>query len=256
MNCPFAHHGIRRLSPTRLNKARHSLALFLVEDVLGHRASPGAAMMTGLAAETGVTLGLADPRMAVDACAEQAVADLEGRLADTDIPADERARRCRDLRGDGRRPGMVAAALAALRPLGRPDDVQGRVELRLDGIAIPVVGYRDFLFADRDVELKTTSRLAAGLTPAQRLQAALYARGSGRPQAVCVATPRQARLAPVTPAEVDQGIAEATAIAHTLRRFLALSADPAELAGLVIPDYESYRWAPATTAAARNLFGY
>ena len=39
-------------------------------------------------------------------------------------------------------------------------------------------------------------------------------------------------------------------------RFLALSADRRELAGLVSPDYGNFRWDAVTGARARELWGF
>ena len=52
-------------------------------------------------------------------------------------------------------------------------------------------------------------------------------------------------------------IAALTNIAQRLNRFLSLSKDPHELAGLLIPNYESFYWNnPATRAQGLSVFGF
>ena len=46
-------------------------------------------------------------------------------------------------------------------------------------------------------------------------------------------------------------------IALSLGRFLALSHDARELAGLIVPDFDSFYWSdPSVRAAGRDVFGF
>jgi hypothetical protein len=46
-------------------------------------------------------------------------------------------------------------------------------------------------------------------------------------------------------------------IALSLGRFLAISNDPRELAGLIVPDFESFWWSDLSApAAGREIFGF
>jgi hypothetical protein len=69
--------------------------------------------------------------------------------------------------------------------------------------------------------------------------------------------PQQVRVYEMSGDDVRRHLAALRLIALSLGRFLALSNDPRELAGLIIPDFESFWWSdPAARAAGREVFGF
>ena len=51
---------------------------------------------------------------------------------------------------------------------------QEKVEVKVEDLPVPVIGYIDFLFKDKIVDLKTTNRMPSNPTEAQKRQMALY----------------------------------------------------------------------------------
>ena len=49
-----------------------------------------------------------------------------------------------------------------------------KVEVKLDDLPVPIIGFVDFLFKDKIVDLKTTTRMPSKPTEAQKRQMALY----------------------------------------------------------------------------------
>jgi hypothetical protein len=266
---PFERHGIDHLSASSLNLARNNLALWVVQYLFGEKGQPSLAMIAGNAVEDGVAHGLFHPEADLEACKSLARESFMRRTALGGFDTQAREAKLADIVGypaEGRKkaaPGMVAAALESLRPYGRPTKPEGhhqcRIEITLDGIPVPVIGYKDFAFDDHglDVDLKTTARMPSDMSADHQLQGAIYWKASGnRAQRFCYATRADAVVLELSADAAREAIRTAIGIAHCLMRFLALSGDRGELARLIIPDYGNFRWDGGTGARAREIWGF
>ena len=163
----FARHGIDHLSASSLNLWAAEPALWVMERLLKRRSPDSAIAARGKAVEHGVDLGLRDPALAVEACARAAEQAFDRAMA---LSPDSR-------RDDERKnlAGYVATALAELRPYGVPTAYQDRVEIELDGVSVPLVGYIDWRFDQHGliVDLKTSERLPAAISDAHGRQGAV-----------------------------------------------------------------------------------
>lgn len=250
----FATHGIDHLSPSSLNAFAAEPALWVMERLLGHKSPVGCAAHRGTAAEAGIEIGLIHPDLPVAECQAHALKEFD-RLAA--LSADPNREKERDAI-----PGIVEIGLAELRQYGAPtlpeNGRQHRVEVTLEGVPVPVMGYLDFLFDGHGiiVDLKTQLRLASEIPENHARQGALYQAARGN---------HQMRFAYVTPKKIGvyvlengrQHLEALRQIALRLNRFLAVSKDPQELAGIVCPDFTSFYWSdPATRARGREVFGF
>lgn len=239
-----------RHSPSSLNLFCASPALFVLERVLMQRQPVGSPAHRGTAVEAGVALGLCEAADTAS-CVAEAFRRYDTESALSSDPRREEYRKAI--------PDMVTLALDELRPYGKPSSVQGFVEWRPDGLASPIVGYYDFLWADHGivVDLKTTGALPSQIKTAHARQVALYASA--------ISDNIDARLTYVTPKKratyrlenVREHRAALHKIALTVERFLALSDDPAFFATIVAPDLESFYWTDAgARQAAFELWGF
>lgn len=259
MTNSFTRYGIDHLSASSLNLWATEPAVWAMERLMGHRSPASAQMARGKAVEHGVHAGLLDPAQPIDACAALAVKAFDRDM--TLVPDDRR---------DSEReaiPGYVACGLAELRQYGIPTAYQDRVELRLDDVPIPIIGFIDWRFDDHGliVDLKTSERLPSAISLSHARQGAVYARAHGN---------YGMRFAYVKPAagkkdgravvvyelermEIERQLAALRQIALRLERFLALSIDPAELCGLLVPDYERFHWTnPIARARGAEIYGF
>ncbi len=256
---PFERHGISRLSPSALNHFAAEPAHFVMQRLLGLRAPAGAAAARGTAVENGVHLGLIDPAAPVEACiaAAEAAFAREMVLNPDDRRASER----------GNLAGYVANALAELRGYGVPSAAQQRVEIRLDDVPVPVEGYIDWRFDDHGliVDLKTTERLPSAISDTHGRQGAVYARAHGNygmrfayvKPAAGKKDGRAVVVYELSADDVRRHLAALRQIALRLGRFLSLSSDPHELAGVVVPDFEHFWWNhPIARSHGRNVYGF
>jgi PD-(D/E)XK nuclease superfamily len=256
---PFERHGIEHLSASSLNLWAAEPALWIMERLLGRKAPPGVPAARGKAVEHGVHLGLSNPRLSIEECIEGAEREFARHTA---LSADPR-------REDERKKlaGWVRGALAELRQYGAPDGFQEKVEVRLDDVPVPIVGYIDWRFSDHGliVDLKTTERFPSQIGDAHGRQGAVYASAHGNfGMRFAYAKPapgktdrRQVTVYEMSGDDVRRHLAALRAIALSLSRFLSMSNDAHELAGLIAPDFDSFYWSePAARAAGREVFGF
>lgn len=241
---PFETHGIPHLSPSTLNTFAASPAMFVLEKILKQRQPVGAAAHRGTATEAGVVKGLLDPAAPLADCVAEAEQVFRQRMA---LTSDPRA----DKEADAL-PGLVEEGLKALRPYGVPTQTQGKVSWNIEGIEVPVIGYFDFFWEQHGiiVDLKSQLALSSSIKTSHARQVALYS--------AAISDNLDSRLAYVTPKKsavyalenVREHVRALEQIARTMRRFLSLSTDPHELAGLVCPDLESFYFSPPQARAA------
>jgi hypothetical protein len=230
-----------------------------MERLLGRRTPPGITAARGRAVEHGVHLGLSNVRLPIDECIEGAEREYIRQTALSSDPRREEERK--------KLAGWVRGALAELRQYGAPDGFQEKIEVRLDDVAVPIVGYIDWRFSDHGliVDLKTTERFPSRIGDAHGRQGAVYASAHGNfGMRFAYAKPwpgktdkRQVTVYEMSGDDVRRHLWALRAIALSLGRFLAVSNDPQELAGLIVPDFDSFWWSePAARAAGREVFGF
>src|SRR5512134_3760425 len=255
----YERHGITRLSPSTLNHFAAAPAHFVMQRLLNLRAPESAAAIRGNAVERGVHLGLIHPHLPLDACVAEAEAAFDRAMALN--PDNRRASERANL------PGYVTNALFELRAYGTPSAAQDRIEIRFDDVPVPVVGYIDWRFDDHGliVDLKTTGRLPAAISDAHGRQGAIYAKAHGNhgmrfAYVKPVAGKTDGRAVVVYEMAADdvrRHLIALRQIALRLGRFLSLSSDPHELAGLLVPDFEHVWWThPIARAHGRTVFGF
>jgi hypothetical protein len=255
----FARYGIEHLSASSLNLWAAQPALWIMERLLDRRAPAGVAAARGKAVEHGVHLGLTNPRIAIEDCIAAAEREF---IRLTALSADPR-------RDDERKKlaGWVRGAIAELRQYGTPDGYQEKVEIRLDDVPVPIVGYIDWRFSDHGliVDLKTTERFPSQIGDAHGRQGAIYASAHGNfgmrfayaKPAPGKSDPRQVTVYEMSGDDIRRHLSALRRIALSLGRFLALSDDRHELASLIVPDFDSFWWSePSARAAGREVFGF
>lgn len=255
----FDRHGIDHLSASSLNLWASEPAVWALERLLGHRSPPSAMMVRGKAVEDGVHLGLMDPARSLEGCVSEAQASFDRYM--TLITDDRRESERANLAG------YVEHGLGELRQYGTPSAYQDRVEIRLDDVPVPVVGYIDWRFDQHGliVDLKTSERLPAAISLSHARQGAIYAYAHGNygmrfAYVKPVAAKKDGCAVSVYELErvdVDRQLAALRQIALRLERFLNLTSDAHELCGLIVPDYERFHWSNAVTRArGAEVFGF
>jgi hypothetical protein len=244
---PFAAHGIDHISVSQLNLWAAAPGVWVMERLLGHKTPVGAAAHRGTAVEAGVMAGLMGASFAE--AVDTANAVFTERTAMSSDPR-------RDKERDGLA-GMVEQGIALLSPWGPPDRTQVRKEWRMEGIAVPVLGFSDAEYDAHGliVDLKTSHALPNAIRTSHARQVASYlGAGANMGGGVAYVTAKKAALYRLENA--TDHVAALTRMAHSLQNFLAVSADPHELASLITVDTDSFYLAdPRARQHAFEVFG-
>jgi hypothetical protein len=239
----FERYGLEHLSPSTCNKFVTSPAAFVLEKVLKRKAPVGCAAHRGTAVEAGLTHGLLNPGASVDECSQISLQRFDQLTALSGDPVDKIAKERAGLAG------MTAQALEKLRVYGAPTSTQGKVELHLPGLSVPMVGYFDFHWENYGitVDLKTTHALPSKISVPHARQGAFYAKAKGDREAprIAYATPKKSEVYAVE--NVEDHIAALTRTGLAIQKFLSISADPAELVAITMPDVDHYFFNEPTT---------
>ena len=98
--------------------------------------------------------------------------------------------------------------------------------------------------------MKTQLRLSSDISTNHGRQVAGYVYQTNSQGRICYATPKKIGVYELD--RVEERFGELVTIARRLERFLAVSADPLELAAMVMPDPDSFYWSHPIAAANRR----
>jgi hypothetical protein len=168
VNNPFEHYGIEHLSPSTISTFTAAPAMFVLEKLLKRRQPVGCAAHRGTAVEAGIAHGLMNPTASIEDCVAEALRVFDKASAFSADPRKDKER--------GGLAGMVEQGLKELLPYGVPSSLQGKVSLAVDDLAVPIIGFYDFEFAESGIliDLKTTHALPSEIKRNHAKQVSLY----------------------------------------------------------------------------------
>jgi hypothetical protein len=240
---PFERHGIGHLSPSSLALYRAAPALWVLRYLFGVHDEASAYAWRGKAIETAAEAVIdgASDEQAVAAAMQAFEKHASGEIA----PAIDRERHAI--------PRMVSQAAPIFRELGVPLARQRRIEVWIDGIEIPIIGYADFVYDPVVIELKTTYAIPTAPRFDHCIQVVTYA------DALRV-LPGLLYISPKRFAVYGANIIDATAARRTLRRSahavraLLEAAETREAAAALFVPVDDYRWSDTTRSAAEGVW--
>lgn len=162
--------------------------------------------------------------------------------------------------------GFVKQCIEALKPYGKPTSKQNKLELRMDGVIDPWIGFDDYTYKPMVddprpicLDLKTTHRLPSEISDTHKRQMALYQ--MMRPDhkiLICYVTPKKHAIFEM---KIDDAIVicdQLKKAAQAGEKLIGLFDDPKELATLFAPDFgSSFYWNdPIIRAEAKRIWGY
>lgn len=249
----FERHGIAHLSASQLNTFSAAPSLWVLEKLLKVKGRVGCSAHRGSSVETGVSHGLFNPTATQEECEAVALQQYD-RL--TALSGDDKREKER-----GIIPGMIKNGLG-LREKGNPirpnQGDQHKIEVMLEGVPVPIIGFLDFEFADEVIDTKTTNAIPSQMPPAHARQFSLYkhAKMDKRMRGAYISSKRMDILT-LDRDTYDRSMVEIVAMAKRMERFLSVSDDPQELAAIVSHDPSTFYWSdPATKAEGVRVFGF
>ena len=133
------------------------------------------------------------------------------------------------------------------------EEYQERVEVQLEDMPIPFMGYIDFRFKDKIVDLKTTTRMPSKPTEAQMRQMAFYSMAyPDNSVDLFFATPKDYKKFTLDNLSVYKKQFEK--VAFSMQKFLSISDDKHELASLVYPNFDSWTWGYQLKQEAKKIW--
>lgn len=249
----FERHGIAHLSASQLNTFSAAPSLWVLEKLLKVKGRVGCSAHRGSSVETGVSHGLFNHDTTQEECEAVALKQYD-RL--TALSGDDKREKER-----GVIPGMIKNGLG-LRDKGNPirpnQGDQHKIEVMLEGVPVPIIGFLDFEFADEVIDTKTTNAIPSQMPPAHARQFSLYktAKMDKRMRGAYISSKRMDILT-LDRDTYDRSMVEIVAMAKRMERFLSVSDDPQELAAIVSHDPSTFYWSdPVTKAEGVRVFGF
>lgn len=249
----FQKHGLTHLSASSINLFSAAPSLWLLEKVMGVKGRVGCSAHRGSSVETGVSHGLFDHSVSPEECEAVALAQYD-RL--TALSGDDKRDKER-----GVIPSMVRNGLE-LREKGNPIRPnmgdQHKIEIMLEGVPVPIVGYLDFEYADEIIDTKTTNAIPSVMPAAHARQFSIYktAKMEKRMRGAYISSKRMDILT-LDRDTYDRAMVEIAAMAKRMERFLSVSDDAEELAAIVSHDPSTFYWSdPAMKAEGVRVFGF
>jgi len=245
-NDPFERHGIKHLSPSSLRLYRDQPAAWVCKYLFNVKDDAGPAAWRGLAVEAGLdALLFSNAGTDIVRVAMTAFENRAQGLADDKAMAERLAI-----------PEFLKQANQALAGVSTPIHRQKKIELKLPGIEVPLIGYTDYLWSDRGVDLKTTMRLPSQPTPSHVEQMSVYMKAEGVPFSLVYVTPKKYAVYPVSQEMAEQAFQRVAQGAAAIRHMLSVSETPYDAAALFVPDMQSFYWSsPEMQAKAKEVYG-
>jgi hypothetical protein len=242
---PFERHGIPHLSPSSLALYRHSPALWCLRYLFGVKDEAGPYGWRGRAVEAGVdaiVLDDAPDHEAIERAQDVFETEAQGEIA----PEIDKERRAI--------PAMVRHAGEVFRQLGAPEARQHKVEIWLDEIEIPLVGYCDYVYHTFCVDLKTTHALPSQPRPDDAAQVVFYGDALSRSPGLVYASQRRYAVFPHVAIDMESARRVVRQSARAIRALLAATRDREHAATLFVPDTHNYRWSDISREAAGRVW--
>ena len=231
-NNPFAVHGINYLSPSSINTYINDNALWVARYLFGVKSSSGASAVRGIATEAALAnkyekktfdFNYLDMHF-MSLCAESGV----------DLGDVKTAKEKKLLEGFGK-------VIDENFNYDNLEAYQEKVSVQLDTLPVPIIGYIDFRFADKIVDLKTTTRMPTRPTEAQKRQMALYSMAYPKSSVdLFFASPKEHKIFTLKNLSVYKKQLEKVALG--IQKFLSVSNDKHEIASLTYPNLDSWLW--------------
>ena len=231
-NDPFKAHGINYLSPSSINTYINDTSLWVARYLFKIKSSSGASAVRGIATEfvladkyeKGVfDYNLLDVKF-MSLCAESGI----------DLGDIKTAKEKNLLKGFG-------SVIDENFNYENLEAYQEKVEVPIDDMPVPIMGYIDFRFKDKIVDLKTSTRMPTRPTEAQKRQMALYSMAYPNSSVdLFFATPKEHKK--FTLKNLTLYKKQLRKVALSIQKFLSISDDKHELASLMYPNLDSWLW--------------
>lgn len=236
-NNPFEAHGIDHLSPSKINLWVADPALFVGTYLCGMKGSFGVGAFRGTAVEYALEKKLNNNKYPPKAMDEFLYGKFDEECMEHNVSID-------DERTQKERSALELyynVASEAYEDFGTPTHYQQKIYFQHEDLPIPFLGYIDFMYENTIRDLKTVGARPSKFSEAHQRQLAVYSHAYPDKEMWCdYVTKREAVSFKLqNPKEKFQ---EVIRICFGLQKFLSISNDAFELASMLHPNYDDWRW--------------
>ena len=243
MSDPFAKFGITHLSPSSLNLYCANPALWTGRYLLGWKDESGPAAFRGSAIEAGLDVFLFERKEAEAFQRAQAKFNELVQGEASEAHEEERLNIA----------GMLKQAIEAVKPWPLPNGRQLRVEHRIQGVEVPIIGYIDYAFPDFDLDLKTTKACPSAIKGDHGRQFSLYSAARQRPIKALYATAKKHAVYDLAREQAAMHLADLERHARAVRHLLSRANDAKDAYRFFAVERSDFRWSPQTLAMTEAL---
>jgi hypothetical protein len=148
-------------------------------------------------------------------------------------------------------PDFLDQAIDAFKGKGMPLTRQGRIEINLPGIEVPLTGFTDYRYPDHGYDLKTTHRIPSKADGEHIAQMSAYMMSTGIPFTLVYCSTKKWSAFDVTPEMAAEGYERLIEAAQAVRSFLAKVDGARDALSIVAPDYSNYYFTPPMIEAVK-----
>lgn len=250
MNNSFTKHNIDHLSASTINLWISSPAMCLMK-LAGYSSQAGPAAWRGIGADRAISALVANKKMSLESA---------NNIGETEFTACEA--------GSGsafaeekilkERKHMLSCIKVGYDQFVQTyrsktlESTQGKIEVMLEDVAVPFIGYYDLLFSDVVVDLKTKSYALSKPTLNDCRQMSLYAHATGKVPWLAYITHKEVRQFRVD--EHEKYLHDVRNAALSLEKILSFSDDIEECCRLVYPDLDHWMWSDEDKIIAKRIW--
>ena len=140
----------------------------------------------------------------------------------------------------------------------RPIEIQKKISLNIDPKYPEIIGYIDFLYEEVVCDMKTVARLPSETPESVNRQLSIYAYAEKKPAIVdyvhCTKTSSQVVSREIN--DLDHHFKVVNQAVSSMEKILSFSDDIQEIAFLMVPNLDDWRWSPSEKQAAKKLWSY
>jgi hypothetical protein len=246
----FERLGLKpHISNSQLRMFRNEPMAFIGKYMLGVRDEAGPGAWRGLAVEAGVDALLfgGTTEAAINAMQTEWDNQAQG-VANDDALKEYNAL-----------PPFLMEASQAFADRRVPLHRQARVEMRITDVAVPLIGFADWVWAPIDgrtgfgSDLKTTWRIPSEPDPDHVEQIATYSRFFNVPFELVYCSPKKWTRYTIAEATANEAWERVVETAHALQALLAKVEDAHDALSMFASNYQSYYFKPLMIEAIKHL---
>jgi hypothetical protein len=255
-NSPFTNHGIEYLSVSKINSWISNPASVLYR-MAGGKDDFGPPAWRGTSVETAFEKLMTASNLSLEQVVDIAYREYDERILWDSFP-DAKIQKERTTIAD-----YVKAGYDHFKNLGEPSSYQRKIEVQLDELEIPFIGYIDFEFGKAGDfyhsirDCKTSQMTLNGQKENHGRQLAIYCKAIGSDMTeLWIDNVTRRAVQTVRYEDYKPYLQNLIQASLGFRKFLSMSDDIYELCQMIMPDLDDWRWSNSETKKqAKQIWG-